>query len=85
MFHYVYILRSKITPTKTYIGYTTNLNNRLHTHNTGQSTHTAKHHPWQIETAIALTTKQKALCLEKYLKSSSGKAFASKHFYTAFS
>ncbi|GAB5498524.1 MAG: hypothetical protein PsegKO_08350 [Pseudohongiellaceae bacterium] len=80
MFHYVYILRSCNIQSKTYVGYTTKLQTRLHAHNSGTSIHTAKYRPWRVETAVALRSKTKALALEKYFKSSSGKAFASKHF-----
>ncbi|MCP5347098.1 MAG: GIY-YIG nuclease family protein [Gammaproteobacteria bacterium] len=79
MFHYVYILKSQSNPKQTYVGFTTNLRQRIAQHNAGQSTHTAKHCPWQIQTAIAVNSKAKALALEKYLKSHSGKAFTSKH------
>ncbi len=80
MFYYVYILQSQSSPKQTYVGFTANLNQRLKQHNSSQSTHTAKYRPWQIQTAIAVDSKSKALALEKYLKSHSGKAFASKHF-----
>lgn len=80
MFHYVYILKSTISPNQTYVGYTANLRQRLTQHNTGQSTHTAKYRPWKVQTAIAVNSKPKALALEKYLKSNSGKAFTAKHF-----
>lgn len=80
MFHYVYILQSQSNPEKCYTGYTSNLTARLRAHNNGKNPSTAKFIPWKIHTAIALTDKGKALAMEKYLKSSSGKAFASKHF-----
>jgi len=42
--------------------------------------HTSKYKPWQIETAISFSNKEKAAKFEKYLKSHAGRAFASKHF-----
>ncbi|MFZ5572692.1 MAG: GIY-YIG nuclease family protein [Thermodesulfobacteriota bacterium] len=80
LFHYVYILTSKAAPSRHYTGLTGNLENRLQSHNSGQVPHTAKYKPWQIETAIAFRSREKALAFEKYLKSHSGRAFASKHF-----
>jgi len=34
---------------------------------------------WQIEAAIAFRSREKGAAFEKYLKSHSGRAFASKH------
>jgi putative endonuclease len=56
------------------------LSARLKAHNSGQNHHTAKLRPWEIETAIAFRSKEKALSFEKYLKSHSGRAFSKKHF-----
>jgi hypothetical protein len=42
--------------------------------------HTSKFRPWQIETAVAFRSKDKAVAFEQYLKSHSGRAFAKKHF-----
>jgi hypothetical protein len=44
----------------------------------GQVSHTAKFRPWRIKTAIAFTDRQRAIEFERYLKSSSGRAFAKK-------
>lgn len=79
MYYYVYILRSLKYPDQTYTGFTSNLKKRLTTHNEGGSPHTSKYKPWQIETATSFTDKEKALKFERYLKSHSGRAFASKH------
>jgi len=76
--HTVYILRSIPFPQQTYIGYTTSLKNRLRHHNTSSSVHTRKFQPWKIEVAIRFPEKYRALAFERYLKSHSGKAFASK-------
>jgi putative endonuclease len=79
-FHYVYILVSETDPTKHYTGYTTDLPARLEAHNQGRSPHTAKNVPWRIETAVAFRNEEKARTFEHYLKSHSGRAFATKHF-----
>ncbi len=79
MFYYVYILTS-IDESHHYTGLTSNLAKRLKAYNSGQSQHTSKFKPWRIDTAIAFRTREKAAAFEKYLKSHSGRAFASKHF-----
>lgn len=43
--HYVYLLRSVEHTDQTYVGYTTDLRQRLETHNAGGSIHTAKFRP----------------------------------------
>jgi len=58
---------------------TSNVEARLASHNTGQSTHTAKYRPWKITTYHAFSGEGKAAAFEKYLKSGSGRAFRSNH------
>jgi len=77
-FVYVYILRSRRIPERYYVGYTTDLKTRLRDHNRGHVQHTSKFIPWEISTAIAFTDVDRALAFERYLKSASGRAFASK-------
>ncbi len=79
-FHYVYLLVSKADNTHHYTGLTEDLEARLKSHNSGQCPHTSKYKPWHIKTAIAFRSREKAAKFEKYLKSHSGRAFASKHF-----
>jgi predicted GIY-YIG superfamily endonuclease len=79
-FHYVYILVSKSDESRHYTGLTRDLESRLKAHNGGNVSHTAKSRPWQIETAVAFRSRKKAVAFEKYLKSHSGRAFATKHF-----
>ncbi|MGC9450030.1 MAG: GIY-YIG nuclease family protein [Oceanipulchritudo sp.] len=85
IYHYVYILRSTKYPTQTYVGYTTNLSNRLAIHNSGQSHHTRKYRPWSMETVIRFKHRAPALAFERYLKSHSGKAFAGRRLLTRIS
>jgi len=59
---------------------TEDLHKRIEVHNAGGVPHTSKFRPWRIETAVAFRDKAKAVALEKYLKSQSGRAFAKKHF-----
>ncbi|HTO84103.1 MAG TPA: GIY-YIG nuclease family protein [Methylomirabilota bacterium] len=79
--HYVYLLRSISFPDESYIGMTRDLRARLQAHNAGESVHTSKYKPWNLVVYIAFGDKQHALDFERYLKSGSGRAFASKHFY----
>ena len=79
--YYVYLLRSIPAPDQTYIGYTTDLNTRLTSHNHGKSKHTAKYKPWELVTYTAFSEQSKALSFEKYLKSHSGIAFARKRLW----
>ena len=78
--HCVYVLQSKPSPERHYVGLTTDLAERMARHNAGQVPHTSKHLPWLIETAVAFGSRVKALAFEKHLKTHSGRAFASKHF-----
>ena len=76
--YFVYVLRSLSDPSKTYVGFTTRLELRLEEHNDGSQIYTRRHAPWERIANIALTDRQKALDLEKYLQSPSGKAFIAK-------
>ena len=78
---YVYLLRSINFPVQIYIGFTEDLKARLRAHNAGQSKHTAKFAPWELVSYHAFIDKRKAQEFEYYLKTGSGKAFASKRFW----
>ena len=77
-FFYVYILQSELDAERFYSGFTKDLQARLKKHNAGDVPHTAKLRPWRIKTAIAFTELEQAVKFERYLKSSSGRAFAKK-------
>jgi predicted GIY-YIG superfamily endonuclease len=77
-FFYVYILQSAISGGGFYVGFTEDLATRLKKHNAGEVPHTARFRPWRIKTAIAFTEHARAIDFERYLKSSSGRAFAKK-------
>jgi predicted GIY-YIG superfamily endonuclease len=77
-FFYVYILQSQRDPEHFYIGFTEDLQSRLKAHNSGNVPHTTKFRPWRIKTAVAFTTRERAVEFEHYLKSPSGRAFAKK-------
>jgi len=73
--YYTYILQSTNTPSEKYVGFTTNLKQRLRDHNRGHSKHTAKFAPWEIIHVSAFVNQKTATNFEKYLKTASGKAF----------
>lgn len=77
---YVYLIESISHPSQRYIGLTNDLQNRLAKHNEGGSPHTSEYTPWHIVTALRFSDDQRARDFERYLKTGSGRAFASKHF-----
>lgn len=79
--YYVYFLRSIKFPEKTYIGYTTDVQERIETHNAGKSFHTRDYKPWKLVAYVAFDEKLKAIKFEKYVKVGSGHAFANKRFW----
>jgi predicted GIY-YIG superfamily endonuclease len=78
---HVYLIQSISHPEQRYVGSTTDLDKRLAAHNAGQSPHTAKFRPWKLITSLSFTDDDKAVLFEKYLKSGSGRAFASKRLW----
>jgi putative endonuclease len=64
---YVYIIYSKIYDTY-YKGFTTDLDTRLHYHNTGKSPFTSRANDWVLVYKFAYQTKREALIEEKRLK-----------------
>lgn len=75
---YVYLLQSTTEPDCHYTGITVDLRARLARHNAGAVSHTSKYRPWRLNTYVAFTDGERAFAFEKYLKSSSGRAFARK-------
>ncbi|MDP2684704.1 MAG: GIY-YIG nuclease family protein [bacterium] len=78
--HIVYIIQSKNNKSYIYKGYTTNLQERLKYHNSGNSKHTSKNRPWLLIFYSSFQSKNKAIDFEKYLKTASGIAFMRKRF-----
>ena len=76
LFMYVtYVLYSSIHD-KIYIGYTSDLINRFHSHNEfATKGYTIKFRPWQVIHVEFFDSKQEALRREKELKSSRGRAY----------
>jgi len=74
--YYVYILELKNN--QHYIGFTTDLKNRIIAHHQSQNLTTKRIRPEKLLFYAAFESKQKALDFERYLKSSSGFAFRNK-------
>jgi putative endonuclease len=79
--YYVYLIKSLKDPLKKYIGYTTDIEQRLNTHNSGGSIHTKQHRPWKLVVYLAFDSENKAREFEGYIKVGSGHAFAKKRFW----
>lgn len=78
---YVYLLRSKAIPSRTYFGKSSDPKRRLLDHNQGKSSHTSKYAPWELVVLIGFQDDTAANNFEEYLKTGSGRAFAKKHFW----
>ena len=70
---FVYILRSQ-KDKDLYIGSTNNVLRRLEEHNSGMVDSTRPRVPFDLEAYVAVREKSKAVELEQYFKTGSGKA-----------
>ena len=64
--YFVYILKSDLE--YSYIGQTSNLEDRLKRHNTNRSTYTANKGQWSLIASASLTSRPEAVQLENKLK-----------------
>jgi predicted GIY-YIG superfamily endonuclease len=79
VYHYVYTLESLSSPSQIYTGQTQDLQQRLKEHNSSRVPHTSEFTPWQIRSATAFRSRERALAFECCLKSGSGRAFLKRH------
>ncbi|WP_425593918.1 GIY-YIG nuclease family protein [Marinifilum flexuosum] len=70
----VYILQSQMDQSY-YIGYTSNIENRLTYHNQGRSRYTRKKIPWILIYSEKYNSKRDALIREKFLKKQKSRVF----------
>lgn len=77
---YVYYLKSQLHQDKTYIGFTSNLKQRLSDHNAGKSVYTKDFKPWTLIGFFGFDQELKALRFERYLKSNAGRIFLRRYF-----
>jgi predicted GIY-YIG superfamily endonuclease len=80
---YVYLLISVADPKQRYVGFTSDVKQRLKAHNEGASIHTRKYKPWKLVSYTAFDDERRAREFEHYLKSGSGRAFANKRLWSA--
>ena len=66
-----YILRSKLNG-KYYVGYTSDLDQRIKHHNSGKNISTRKYIPWEIAYTESFKTKKEAWLREHQIKSYKG-------------
>jgi putative endonuclease len=69
--HYIYVLKSK-KDGKYYIGYTTNIENRVEFHNSGKQRSTKSRIPFHLVHSEEYNSKEEALKREKQIKSYKG-------------
>ncbi len=74
MMWYVYIIKS-INFKYKYIGTTNDLARRVKDHNNGICRASSPYKPFKLEAYIAVENKDKAIKLERYLKTGSGASF----------
>jgi predicted GIY-YIG superfamily endonuclease len=75
---YVYILQSINFPERFYVGSTNDIARRILEHNQDKSHYSSIYAPWKLKTYTAFTDDKQANDFERYLKTSSGRAFAIK-------
>ena len=63
--YFVYILKSLIREDSYYVGFTTDMDSRLHIHNRGDVSATAPYRPWELKTFLAFNDRSRALEFEK--------------------
>ncbi len=61
-----------------YVGFTNDINRRVKEHSDGKTQSTKTYRPLTLVTYVAVTSKEKAIRLEKYFKSGSGKTILKK-------
>jgi putative endonuclease len=78
--YYVYYLKSKDFPEKTYIGHTADLTQRLIDHNSGKSIYTSQYKPWILIGFLGFDHPDKAVRFERHLKTNAGRIFLRRYF-----
>ena len=68
MSYYVYMLKSGVKKTITYVGYTNNLKKRIILHNSGKGAKFTRGRKWKLIYKEKYTTKNQAISREYYIK-----------------
>lgn len=71
--YYVYVSESVARPLQLYVGYSTNLKQRLEQHNSGRTRSTKPYAPWKIIFYEAYVLASDAKRREEYLKTTKGR------------
>lgn len=79
---YVYFLKSKIKENWVYVGYTGKLERRIFEHQSGTARSSKPFLPVYLKAFLAVDKRSKAVELEKYFKTGSGKAILKKRILT---
>lgn len=66
--HFVYLIQSQINPSKVYVGFTSDLENRILLHNTADTGYTTKFRPWRLVYFEAYEGRNAAYKREQQLK-----------------
>jgi putative endonuclease len=74
MKYFCYVLRSTDF-SRNYIGFTSNIENRLEQHNSGKTKSTRPYKPWKLLFYEVFDTKEEAIQREKWLKSGIGREY----------
>lgn len=77
--HYVYFL--ELSNKNIYVGFSRDLKQRILDHAEAKVPATAKFLPVRLKSYVAVESIEKAMALEKYFKTGSGKALARKRFW----
>jgi len=77
MMYYLYILQSQLDQSY-YIGYTSNIEQRVAYHNAGRGRYTRKKVPWKLVYQESFETKSEAIKRENYLKRMKNRNFLEK-------
>ena len=75
----VYALQSSLD-NRIYVGFTSDLNNRIKEHNSGKTRSTKNYRPWKLIYQEIAETREDARKREKFLKAGSGKEFLKLNF-----
>ena len=68
MSYYVYMLKSSCKKTITYVGYTSNLKNRINLHNRGKGAKFTRGRKWKLIYKEKFASKNEAISREYYIK-----------------
>ena len=79
--YYVYRIRSRNHPDKTFLGTTQDVKRRLNLHNSGRVGKTREYRPWRLVFYIAFSRKRRAQEFLEYLQSPAGREFGRKRLW----